>query len=263
MSDALSAEPRPQPVGPTGLGCLAVVARHHGMHLTVPQLIRDNYLGTDEPTVSQLLKCVTGAGLKAKVVHLKWSGLHHLAKVVPAIVRLNNGTSFVLRRIEGKPDEARVVLQDPNADDDALLVIDRIRFEEIWTGEAILVKRNYDIADEERPFSIGLVTALMFRERWIVRDVAICAVVLGFLALSPIIFWRLLSDKVIYYKAYNTFYVLCVVMGLDRVRSGIRLRAALAGPSPDDANRRQARDLHVREGFEPADGVLRTNARSA
>ena len=84
--------------------------------------------------------------------------------------------------------------------------------EDAWTGEVVLVKRNYEISDETQPFSIGLVTALIFRERWIVRDVAICAIVLSLLALTPIIFWRLLSDKVIYFKAYNTFFVVCLAM---------------------------------------------------
>jgi ATP-binding cassette subfamily B protein len=108
----------------------------------------------------------------------------------------------------------RVVLQDPNASNDALLLIDRVRFEDVWTGDVILLKRNYDISDETQPFSIGLVAALLFRERWIVRDVAICALVLSFLALSPIIFIRLLGDKVIYFKAYNTFFVLCLAMAI-------------------------------------------------
>ena len=40
----------------------------------------------------------------------------------------------------------------------------------------------------------------------------IAALMLGFLALAPIMFWRLLMDKVIYYQAYNTFYVLCMAM---------------------------------------------------
>ena len=85
-------------------------------------------------------------------------------------------------------------------------------FEEAWTGDIILVKRNYDIADDTQPFSIRFIVALLFRERWIVRDVAICALVLGFASLTPILFWRVLSDKVIYYKAFDTFYVICLVM---------------------------------------------------
>ena len=119
---------------------------------------------------------------------------------------------MVLLRLAGGPEETRVVLQDPNAADDASLIIDRVRFEDAWTGEVILLKRNYEISDETQPFSIGLITALIFRERWIVRDVAICAIVLSILALTPIMFWRLMSDKVIYFKSYNTFSVLCVAM---------------------------------------------------
>ena len=204
---------RPEESGDrSGLACLVIVARHSGLHLSVLQLIHDNVLTGQEISTAQLLKCARAAGLKAKVTHLTWDGLSHLKKALPAIVTLKSGASMVLLRVTGGPDDTRVVLQDPNAADDALLVIDRVRFEDAWSGDVILVKRNYEISDESQPFSFGLITALLFRERWIVRDVAICAIVLGFLALTPIIFWRLLSDKVIYFKAYNTFFVVCLAM---------------------------------------------------
>jgi subfamily B ATP-binding cassette protein HlyB/CyaB len=206
------AEPRPGAA--TAPACLVIVARHHGMHLTAPQIIRDNFLGSQELSVAELVKCATGAGLKAKLVKLHWSGLSHLRKVLPAIVRFKDGSCMVLRRLEGDQHDLKVVLQDPNADDDVLLIVDRVRFEEACTGEVVLIKRNYDIAEEQRPFSLGLVVALVFRERRIARDVAICAIVLGILALAPIIFWRLMSDRVIYFKSLNTFYVLCLAMGL-------------------------------------------------
>ncbi|WP_158814057.1 peptidase domain-containing ABC transporter [Methylocapsa sp. S129] len=202
------------PVEPTGLACLVIVARHHGLHLTIAQLIRDNLLTGEEVSASQLLKCARSAGLKASALRLSGSRLSQLKKTLPAVVRLKNGANMVLRRIDGEADQTRIVLQDPNASDDAPLIIDRPRFEEVWTGETILVKRNYEISDESQPFSIGFVLALLFRERWIIRDIAICAIVLSFLALTPIIFWRLLSDKVIYYKAYNTLSVLCVAMAV-------------------------------------------------
>jgi len=197
---------------PSGLGCLVVVARHHGLHLTVSQLLHDNVLTGREVTLPELLKCARSAGLKAKAIRLTWSGLTRLKKALPAIVQLKHGGSMVLRQVEGTADNVRVMLQDPHAGEDALLVIDRVRFEDVWTGEIILAKRNYEISDESQPFSIGLVAALIFRERWIVRDVAICAVVMSLLALTPIMFWRLLSDKVLYFKAYNTFFVLCLAM---------------------------------------------------
>ena len=196
------------------LACLVIVARHRGVHLSVPQLVHDNVLSGQHLSTAQLLKCAESAGLKAKVAHLTWDGLSHLKKALPAIVTLKSGASMVLLRVDGGPDDTRVVLQDPNAAEDAVLVIDQPRFENAWNGDVILVKRNYEISDESQPFSFGLISALIFRERWIVRDVAICAIVLSFLALTPIMFWRLLSDKVIYFKAYHTFFVVCLAMAV-------------------------------------------------
>jgi ATP-binding cassette, subfamily B, bacterial HlyB/CyaB len=159
-----------------------------------------------------LVKCAKTSGMRAKAVNLDRDGLGQLKKALPAIVRLSNGTSMVLLEVEGDPQNSRLTLCDPNASEDALLIIDRPRFENIWSGDVVLVKRDYEISDETQPFSFGLITALIFRERRMVRDIAVSAFILGLLALAPIMFWRLLSDKVIFYKAYNTFYVLCLAM---------------------------------------------------
>jgi len=213
ISDLLP--PPSEPVAePTGLGALVIVARHHGMHLTVHQLIHENVLEKREVTTSEIAKCATSAGLKVKVVDLDWSELSDLKKALPAIVRLVNGTSMVLRRVDGEGDDARVVVQDPNAHEDAPLILDQVRFASVWTGEVVLIKRNYDLADEDQPFSFRFVAGLVFRERWIFRDVAICAIVLGFLALAPIMYWRLMTDRVLYYHALSTFEVLCISMAV-------------------------------------------------
>jgi ATP-binding cassette subfamily B protein len=200
------------PMPPSGLECLIIVARQHGLHLTATQLIKDNLLTDQEVAAGQLVHCAQKAGMRSKVVQLDWDGLSELKKALPAIVRLRNESYMVLLRVEGDANNIRVVLRDPNAAEDALLVIDQPRFEDIWSGDVILAKRNYEISDESQPFSFGLVTALLFRERRIARDVAISALVLGLLGLAPIMFWRLLSDKVIFYHAYNTFFVLCLAM---------------------------------------------------
>ena len=142
---------------------------------------------------------------------------------------------MVLLRVEGDANNTRIMLRDPNAAEDALLVIDQPRFEDIWSGDVILVKRNYEISDESQPFSFGLVAALIFRERRIVRDVAVSALVLGFLGLAPIMFWRLLSDKVIFYHAYNTFYVLCLAMAvIIAFEATFSFLRQVACSSPDD-----------------------------
>src|SRR4051794_5959378 len=170
-------------VPPSGLECLIIVARQHGLHLTSTQLIQDNLLNDQEVTLDQLVRCAEKADMRAKLVKLDWDGLSHLKKALPAIVRLRNGSHMVLLRVEGDANNARIVLRDPNAAEDALLVIDQPRFGDIWPGDVVLVKRNYDISDESQPFSLGLVAALLFRERRMVRDVVISALILGFLGL--------------------------------------------------------------------------------
>jgi len=213
-----------QAPAPSGLASLVIVARRLGIHLSVSKLVHDNVLGKQEVSIDEIVKCAKSSGLAAKVVDLDWDGLVQLKKMLPAIVRLRNGASMVLQRIETKEIDGatpHAVLQDPNADDDVPLVLDRVRFEDVWTGEVILLKRDYAIDDEEQPFGTGLLTALVFRERWVVRDMIIAAVMLSMLALTPIMFWRLMSDKVLYFKAYNTFGVLCLAMLILIVVDGI------------------------------------------
>ncbi|MCG2643802.1 MULTISPECIES: peptidase domain-containing ABC transporter [Bradyrhizobium] len=200
------------PAPASALECLVIVGRQHGMHLTTTQLVQDNLLRDQNVSIPQLIKCAENSGMKAKGVKLDWAHLAQLKKALPAIVWLRNGAAMVLLSVDGDPQNIRITLRDPNAADDALLVIDQPRFEDIWSGDVVLVKRDYEISDEAQPFSFGLITSLIFRERRMARDVAIAALILGFLSLAPIMFWRLMSDKVIFYKAYNTFYVLCIAM---------------------------------------------------
>ena len=82
--------------GPTGLAALVIVARQHGLHLTVAQLIHDNVLSAGEVTTAQIVKCASNSGMKAKVVHLGWDGLSQLNRALPVIISLKDGNSMVL-----------------------------------------------------------------------------------------------------------------------------------------------------------------------
>jgi subfamily B ATP-binding cassette protein HlyB/CyaB len=201
-------------VPPTALGCLAIIGRLHGVNLTVEQLIHDNLLTQDEVSTGQLLDCARRAGFRCKTLFLKWPGILDLKKALPSIVRLTDGRSRVLLRLDMVGGAPHVVLQDPNAGPDEIEIMDRAAFQAIWNGEIILIKRNYAIEDEAKPFSFGLILAMMLREKRIARDLVISAIMLSFLALTPILFWQTLSSRVIPYHAENTFLVLCCIMGL-------------------------------------------------
>ena len=103
------------PMPPSGLECLVIVARRHGLDLTSTQLIKDNLLTEGEVSSSQLVRCAEQAGMRSKHVKLDWDGLSHLKKALPAIVGLRNGSFMVLLGVTGDANNTRIALRDPNA----------------------------------------------------------------------------------------------------------------------------------------------------
>ncbi|MCJ2017143.1 peptidase domain-containing ABC transporter [Methylobacterium sp. E-065] len=192
------------------LGCLVIVARHHGIQLSTKQIIHDNQLKPGPVSASDLARCARRAGLRAKRLNLGWRHLVKLRKVLPSVLVLRTGTAMVLTRVESNDAVEQVVLRDPLAPEDAPLVLDRVQLEEVWDGAAILIKRDYSVRDEEQPFGFGFLASLILRERRILRDVVIAAVALSLLALVPILGYRLLTDRVLMHHAMNTFTALCI-----------------------------------------------------
>ena len=81
---------------PSGVECISLVARHHGLHVSAAQTTLDNHLSGAELSAEEIARCAARAGLKAKRVRLTWRGLSHLKKSLPVIVTLTSGGSMVL-----------------------------------------------------------------------------------------------------------------------------------------------------------------------
>ncbi len=100
----------------------------------------------------------------------------------------------------------------------------------------VLLRRNYDIADEEQPFSFGLITSLIFRERRLVRDLTISALFLSLFALAPIFFWQVLMAKVLPYHSMSTFTVLPWNGADHRAGGRVHVFARLFVANPDNSD---------------------------
>ena len=194
------------------LGALAIAARHRGIHLSPAQLRRDHQLGPVEPSPKKLLDIARASGLRAVATELKFDDLMRLGPALPAILLLKNGSPMVLLHSERHAEPPHVVLQDPDAGEDAPLTLDEHRLALGWAGEIILIKRDYRLRDQDQAFGLGLIISQLLRDHRIARDIAVAAIVLSVLALGPIIFWRLLIDRVLYYQSFDTLAVLCTAM---------------------------------------------------
>jgi ATP-binding cassette, subfamily B, bacterial HlyB/CyaB len=198
--------------GASLLEALVIVARHRGIHLSQTQLRRDHRLGLGEPSPEQLLKIAGACGLRAVATRLGFRDLMQLREALPAILLLKNGSAMVLLRSQPKDQPPRIILQDPVAGEDAPLILDEQRLSLAWAGDLILIKRDYLLRDEDQPFGVGLIVAAILRDPRIARDIGIAALMLSILALAPIMFWRILIDRVLYYRSLDTLAVLCVAM---------------------------------------------------
>ena len=193
------------------LACLVAVAHARGLHLTVEELMHDNALESAATTPGRMMACAARAGFHVRRVRAQADDLARLGKAAPAILGLIDGSALVLLEAGIGEDGPRIHLRDPLADN-ADVTLDPLRLARIWSGDLILLRRHHDLADEDQPFSMRLIAGLIFRERRLVRDIAISALILSLFALAPILFWRLLSERVVYYGAMNTFAVVCIAM---------------------------------------------------
>src|SRR5262249_27207254 len=132
-----------------------------------------------------------------------------LGEAFPIIARLINGNSVI---VLGLRDE-RVCVLDPLADRPAMLPLDQEAFCKSWGGHVLLLRRNYALTDEARPFGFAWFVPEILRNGATFRDIAVAAVVLQLLALAVPIFFQITVDKVLVHQAYVTLYTLAVGVG--------------------------------------------------
>src|SRR5215213_4912990 len=139
-----------------------------------------------------------------------------MGTALPAVAILRNGSAMVLLGIRpgrsGQPD--LVVLLDPSGNPDAPLTLDSVRFADAWGGDIVLIKRDYRLRDNDRPFGMGWIVGQLLHDRRMTRDLMVCAVLLSVLALAPIAFWRIMIDRVMYYGSLSTFTTLCIAFAV-------------------------------------------------
>ncbi|WP_353861998.1 peptidase domain-containing ABC transporter [Azospirillum formosense] len=196
----------------TNLHGLVIVARHHGLHLSVAQLLRDYAVGSAEVGPGLLSKIATENGLTARPTTLRWKHLSRLGKALPALLRMRDGRAMLLIGFRENGSASAAVLQDPLSPEEACVAVDEVRLNSVWDGEAILFKRTYTLKDEERPFGFMWVVGQLMKERRIFRDVTVSAVMLSILVMIPPLAFMIIVDRVLVHQRVSTLVVLALAM---------------------------------------------------
>ncbi|MBR0651500.1 peptidase domain-containing ABC transporter [Roseomonas terrae] len=198
----------PDPPRITSLESLADVARHHGMHLSVERLRRDYTLGEGETPAAMMIRVGGEIGLRLEHTTLSWADLRALPPTHPVLGRLDNDNWVVVLGVAAEEDEEAALVRDPLAGE-TVLRVPRSRFEERFTGEALLVTPAA-LAEEAPRFGLAWFVPELFRERRLFGEVALAALFLCLLGLSVPIFFQIVIDKVLVHQSYATLQVLLV-----------------------------------------------------
>ena len=192
----------------TTVQCLAAIAQHHRLPVNPERLIEDYALLAEEPKPAIVLRIASDIGLKAKFDKLTWPSLLVQEGVFPLIARMTDGNCvIVISAATG--GEGQVSILNPLADRATeVLTVDRDKFCSLWRGEVFLVKRLYALPDKNQPFGFRWFIPEILKQKAALRDIAIAALAMHFLALASPIFFQLVIDKVLVHQSASTLWVL-------------------------------------------------------
>lgn len=202
----------------TGLACLVMLARYHGLAAD-PDQLRHEFAPDRVPFgVAELLLAAKQLGLSASRVSASFGRLPRTP--LPAIALGSNGDFFVLARAE----EDKVLIHDPRAA--RPLVIEKAAFDARWAGELILVASRASLAGELARFDFSWFVPALVRHRRLIGEVLLVSFALQLFALATPLFFQVVMDKVLVHRGLSTLDVVAIgllaVSVFEVVLSGLR-----------------------------------------
>lgn len=113
-----------------GVAALAMLARYHGLDVSLAVLRQGIYLGPQGATLRQLLQAATTLGFAGRGVHVGTAPMPELT--LPAIAHLIGG-HYVVLYVHGSD---QVVIGDPAS---CVLVVSARTFRQAWTGHLLML----------------------------------------------------------------------------------------------------------------------------
>ena len=214
----------------TSLKCLSLIARHHGVDISVDQMVHEYSLSDVEPSMQRLMRICKDNGFRAKDTKMTWEQIRHMGEAFPAMARLKNGNFVIMVGMRQVEEEGEVIdeiaLFDPLADRQEFLFLRRKDFENAWNGDTILAKRHFSVLDKDQPFSLKWFLPEIYKQGIAFFDVAVAAIFIYAIALVTPLFFQIVIDKVLVNNALATLQVItigiCIALAFDAVLDFLR-----------------------------------------
>ncbi|WP_343205651.1 type I secretion system permease/ATPase [Rhodanobacter sp. ANJX3] len=202
----------------SGLACLALIARFHGIAFNPAQIAHE----FQEPGRSfgrdLILLAARKIGLKAKAVRSSPTRIAHLA--LPAVVIDHAGHAYVIARA----NDQKVLIQDPRHAAPQLLSPAEV--EERWSGEVLLFTSRASLAGELSRFDFSWFIPAVVKYRKLLGEILVISFFLQMLGLVTPLFFQVVMDKVLVHHGLTTLDVIAVglliCMTFESILSGLR-----------------------------------------
>jgi ATP-binding cassette subfamily B protein len=191
------------------LRAVAAAARFYGVDLDI-----NDYrgpAGEPYPSPASLVKWLGEQGLLAKAAVLKWRNLFRFRETSPVVVLLRDGTAGLV--VGADPQRDIVWVKSPTArDSEPAVAVDRLRLEQAWGGEVVLVRRAVAQTEGEAPFTLGWIVRQVGTERKLLWGISYSSVILSILQIVPAFLVMGTIDRVLEFNSVNTFYLMAALM---------------------------------------------------
>jgi subfamily B ATP-binding cassette protein HlyB/CyaB len=186
----------------TGLACLVIVARLHGIALD-PAQIQHEFAEpgrTFEPNRIRL--AAEKFGLKARLIYAELARIGHLA--LPALALDNDGALYVIARVNDK----KVLIQDPRHGSPQLLSHEEMASR--WSGKVMLFTSRASMAGELSKFDFSWFIPAVIKYRKLLGEILVVSFFLQLIGLATPLFFQVVMDKVLVHHGLTTLDVIAI-----------------------------------------------------
>ena len=188
---------------------LILVARQLGVHIG-PNDIPEQFKNDErELSPKEMCELANSFSLKAKSTKINDNELIKLLSKKQQILRLKNGRYVIaLRVIDSKEDDKSILFLDTGVTTPKPQQITIKELQKGWDGQVILLKAKLKAFEEQSELKLSWLIGESLRNKSVMVQVIIVALILNIFAVVPAVFMMLVLDKVVNYEAYSTLYVI-------------------------------------------------------
>ena len=193
------------------LQALIVAARFYGMELDPGEYPRSK--GETVPSAASLSAWAQSSGMWARAVRLRWRQLLRFQDVGPVVLLFADGSAGLLTGVNQTQNV--VFLQDPERpSSEPPVAVDELRLAQVWAGEAVLIRSQRGVTDDDAPFNLRWLAGLVLQEKRTLRDIGFASLTLSFLTIFPPLLVMTVVDKVLTHHSYATLAMLATLLGI-------------------------------------------------